>query len=372
MNDTQNQSRFLAICPKCSAHLKIKQQKLGKKVACPRCQHAFVASATIEPSGTTDLKRNGNHRAPAVESEERIDARCPACHCVLNVRKSFVGHQVRCRFCDEVFRVDASDDSVAHPENAASRTEPERLDVEDERERLFIADHLLVADCGGPKSDELEVRNGQPNASGPFEQASRSWETAAADDPAEQMTKDQPPNDEIRLLAERNATQGVGQVEAEHLRAEVKAVAVRLEAERREFQTELRRCQDQFADLQREHERLQEEHGRLREAYAFVRGGSSLSDPQDSPTAKFIQAEPARAGQDEMVLPVEMDTAEASGEALPTLDERRKADERQEELVGLHAQVADLRNQLADSEQRGREMAAVLGAMGIWPRPNRG
>src|ERR1700678_1740109 len=65
MNNAQTQ--FIAVCPACSASLKVSFNKLGQRIACPQCQRTFVAGEASLPEN----QRSGER--PAVPSKQADD-----------------------------------------------------------------------------------------------------------------------------------------------------------------------------------------------------------------------------------------------------------------------------------------------------------
>jgi DNA-directed RNA polymerase subunit M/transcription elongation factor TFIIS len=153
MNDAQTQ--FIAVCPACSASLKVGFNNLGQHIACPQCQRTFVAGEASLP----DNQRSGER--PAVPSKqpndhvERVDTVCPHCNATLHVRRAYVGNDVRCKYCDEVFRVRVAAKNQAN-------TEPDQPDhrqqsLQAEQEQLYVAHNLLQADHDRLKTECTEL-----------------------------------------------------------------------------------------------------------------------------------------------------------------------------------------------------------------------
>ena len=103
VNDAQSQ--FIAVCPECSTILKVNVNKLGQNVRCSQCHHTFIAGEAIDTGSRRSGGRADPSVAPATEQVERIDAVCPGCKASLHVRRAYIGNEVRCKYCDQVFKV---------------------------------------------------------------------------------------------------------------------------------------------------------------------------------------------------------------------------------------------------------------------------
>ena len=60
------QSLFIAVCPECSARMKVGVNKLGEHITCPQCHHRFVAGE----ESLTDNPRSGER--PAVPAKQEV------------------------------------------------------------------------------------------------------------------------------------------------------------------------------------------------------------------------------------------------------------------------------------------------------------
>ncbi len=131
MSDAQ--THFVAVCPHCSAGLKIRRAYIGQQVRCKRCDEVFVAEERPDGGGAVP----GETPIPPVEKVERIIATCPRCRTTLSVRRAYIGRQVRCKQCDEAFLVaDPSDIPPSAPsDNQAPADDGSAIDRE-ELERL--------------------------------------------------------------------------------------------------------------------------------------------------------------------------------------------------------------------------------------------
>lgn len=101
MSDAQ--THFLAHCPHCSAGLRIRRAYLGQQVKCKQCDQAFVAEeGPVEAGGVPG--ETPAMTSPAAQAD-RIVVTCPGCNATLNVRRAYIGRQVRCKQCDKPFLV---------------------------------------------------------------------------------------------------------------------------------------------------------------------------------------------------------------------------------------------------------------------------
>ncbi len=190
MIDTQ--THFIAACPHCSAGLKVRRAYLGQQVRCKQCNAVFTAEegpvGGEAVPGETRAWPGSNPSAPPVE---RIVVACPNCQAPLSVRRAYIGQQVRCKQCDEAFRVTdpggngpvgSSDDHAAAANGRGVdlkeldrlRGEVERLSAENQRlqseadrirsehgqvERLSAENQRLQSEVDRVRSEHGELRS---------------------------------------------------------------------------------------------------------------------------------------------------------------------------------------------------------------------
>ena len=142
MNDAQTQ--FIAVCPACSASLNVSFNKLGQHIAYPQCHHTFVAGEAFLPDNQRSSERPVVSPKQPNDPVDRIDAVCPHCNATLHVRRAYVGNDVRCKYCDEVFRVQAQVGTQISAE--LDQPDPRQKALQAEHEQLYVAHNLLQAD----------------------------------------------------------------------------------------------------------------------------------------------------------------------------------------------------------------------------------
>ena len=94
--------------------------------------------------------------AQANEEVERIDAECPGCKASLHVRRSYIGNDVRCKYCDQVFQV--RDPANIRSTTAQAQPGIEPVSLQSEHERLYVAHNLLQTDHERLKGECTELR----------------------------------------------------------------------------------------------------------------------------------------------------------------------------------------------------------------------
>ena len=139
MDDSQGQ--FIAVCPNCSAILRVSVNKLGQNVRCSQCHRTFVGGEALESVAQRSAQPPPQSQSDAVV--ERIDAVCPGCNATLHVRRAYIGNDVRCKHCESVFRVEAPAD--ARMRAAHDQSEARDKSLQAEHERLNVAYNLLEA-----------------------------------------------------------------------------------------------------------------------------------------------------------------------------------------------------------------------------------
>src|SRR5262245_40763273 len=100
------ESRFVALCPHCSAALKIRRVYIGQRVRCKPGTKACVAEEGQDLAAAGEAPTS-----PAVRADSVV-VTCPSCRGTLKVRQSDLGHRVECKQCHQEFLVtDAAEDS---------------------------------------------------------------------------------------------------------------------------------------------------------------------------------------------------------------------------------------------------------------------
>jgi chromosome segregation ATPase len=272
------QSHYFSHCPHCSAGLRIRRVYLGQQVLCKHCDQVFVALEGPDEGGGVP---GATPALPLpVGPDERIDVTCPNCNAALSVRRDCLGRQVRCKQCDLPF---------------------------------------VVADLPGPRPSGLEQDRFQAG-NGPDVQ-----------------------RDELQ----------------------------RLRSEREQICGENQRLQAARDQIRAEHERLQAAHGEIEAAH--VRLQASHADLRTADRALASEIEELRAAHDRIAaarnrLQAERDEAakDRAGLAAERDDHRARGDRLQAERDRLAANLGSIRGelgQIAPGEVR------VLAEERTWLRP---
>jgi predicted Zn finger-like uncharacterized protein len=102
------------ICPNpdCRMVSDVSEQHLGRKISCQHCQVIFVATKVgggDKPSQIkTRLVSESSEEASDSGSEangDTIEAMCPTCGAVFNLKADYQGKKVRCKKCENIFTV---------------------------------------------------------------------------------------------------------------------------------------------------------------------------------------------------------------------------------------------------------------------------
>ncbi len=154
MNDVQSQ--FIAVCPECSADLTVNFEKLGQHIACPQCHRTFVAGEASLPDNHRSVDKPAVPVNQAKSQVDRIDVVCTNCSATLRVRRAYIGNDVRCKYCDQVFRVRAAAGTQARTE--AEEPDRRQKSLQAEHEQLYVAHNLLQADHDRLKTEYTGLR----------------------------------------------------------------------------------------------------------------------------------------------------------------------------------------------------------------------
>lgn len=255
MNDAQSQ--FIAVCPGCSASLRVNFNKLGQHIACPQCHCTFVAGEANLPA----TQRSGERPAPASNQSDdhvdRIEATCPGCKATLHVRRVYIGNDVRCKYCDQVFQVRA-------PVETQRKTESEQLDprhesLQAEHEQLYVAHNLLQADHERLKTEHTELRKNLERVTAELDSMRAVVGSIAPEELGSLANERQSLADEVhRLRDEIHASQST-QSERDLLLAERQQWV----SERERADTERDLLAKQLAERDEHHAATRSEHERL-------------------------------------------------------------------------------------------------------------
>jgi len=102
------------VCPNpdCRMVSDLPDQYLGRQVACKHCKKVFVATAVGGGPKPSEIKTMLVTDPPAGAAESAsasrggtVEALCPTCGAVFNLKEDFLGKKVRCKKCEHVFTV---------------------------------------------------------------------------------------------------------------------------------------------------------------------------------------------------------------------------------------------------------------------------
>ena len=277
MNDAQTQ--FIAVCPACSANLKVSFNKLGQHIACPQCQRTFVAGEASLP----DNQRSGAR--PAVPSNqandhvERVDTVCPHCNATLHVRRAYVGNDVRCKYCDEVFRVRVAAENQ-------EKTEPDLPDhrqqsLQAEQEQLYVAHNLLQADHDRLKTECTELGENLQRVTTELETIRAALGTVSPEAVSSLESERQSLGAEVHRLRDEIRASLAAQSERDQLVAERQRWVSDLElahAERDALINQLRERDDRLEAARADHDRLHVERQTAMTEVDHLRAALAQSD----------------------------------------------------------------------------------------------
>ena len=428
MNDVQSQ--FIAVCPACSASMKVSFNKLGQHIDCPQCHRTFVAGEAFLPDNQRSGVRPGVPSNPPTEHVERIAAVCPNCNATLHVRRAYIGNDVRCKYCDEVFRVRAEAGTQA-------KTEPDQPDAREkalqtEHEQLNVAHNLLQADHDRLKTEYTELRENLRGVTAELEAIRAALGAVAPEEVGSLANERQSLSAEVHRLRDEIHASLATVSERDQLIAERQRWVSDLDlahAERDQLARQLTERQDQIEAARADHDRLSverqnalseidqlrlalaqrdeathNEHDQLRaevenlrrelevaeqchhaelerlndQVAALVEKHRRLEDEYelaqerrefDDLTSENLRRERLTGQPPVLGIVSEDSESQAASTGIPTPGGEPGATA--VELEALRAQVAELEQRLGESEQLHREMAAVLRGMGIHCRPTR-
>jgi predicted Zn finger-like uncharacterized protein len=284
--------RIVAVCPGCHATLSVRRAYVGSDVKCKNCGHIFpiapppdaqskpvedrkreelldehgllmalygppepkqdqleIEHGRLAPAqdeldeqlGPTTSERNAirtssGEQLPGPSAQrssraDRIDAVCPGCQTSLRVRRAYIGSDVKCKRCAQIFR-------VADPADSQSER------IEDSKHRHLLDEHgRLMAEHGQlrAKYDQLDVENGRL--------------TTAKNQLTEQLSCVTDEMNAIRAELDLLAPEGVRSLaeQREWLRTEVG----RLQEEHRSTHESCKQLQDRALELAEAQKRLE-------------------------------------------------------------------------------------------------------------------
>ncbi len=432
---TDAQTHIIAVCPACSASSKVSFNKLGQHIACPQCRRTFVAGEAFLPDNQRSGERPALPSNPGNDHVERIDAVCPNCHATLHVRRAYIGNDVRCKYCDEIFRVrsTASAQAITEPDQA----DPRQKVLQAEQEQLYVAHNLLQADHDRLKTEYTELRENLRRVTTELEAIRTALGTIAPEEVGSLANERQSLGEEVHRLRDEMSASLSTQLERDQLLAERQrwnSDLDRAHAERDLLARQLSERDDQLEAARADHDCLSAERNtalseidQLRIALAHSDGMAhgerdqlrlevdnlrreldraeqchraeldqlndqlaSLREQQRRLEDENDRAQERRGLDDQSSFASEdfrserstgqrpvlgILSAESESEANPSstdiVSSGGELSTTTAEIEGLRKQVAELGQRLDESEQLHREMAATLEGIGIRCWPTR-
>ena len=147
-----NSSRF---APGVGRLSRLSFDKIGQHIACPQCHRTFVAGEASMRDNPRSVERPDGSSSRSESRVDRIEAICPGCQAMLRVRRNYIGNDVICKGCKQVFQVQAPAETQATPE--LDQPDARQQELEAEHEQLNVTHKLLLAD-----HDRLERKRRVP------------------------------------------------------------------------------------------------------------------------------------------------------------------------------------------------------------------
>jgi predicted Zn finger-like uncharacterized protein len=147
------------VCPNADCRMvsDLPDEYLGRQVACKHCKQVFVATAVggAKPSETKTLLADN---APA-SAGGSVEALCPTCGAVFNLKSDYLGKKVRCKKCEHVFTVGGeakprSDDDGAGVQSRPGAVAKKSARDEDDDDRVSSRKDRAAARRGRDDDDD--------------------------------------------------------------------------------------------------------------------------------------------------------------------------------------------------------------------------
>lgn len=101
--------KIVTQCSNCQTKLKVDDEKIGKKVKCPKCATVFEV-APMDDAPKAAPQPAPKAAAPVSSSvPEKIIAQCTSCQAKLKVDAEKIGKKVKCPKCQTIFTVEDSE-----------------------------------------------------------------------------------------------------------------------------------------------------------------------------------------------------------------------------------------------------------------------
>ena len=377
MNDTQKQ--FIAVCPQCSTILRVGFNHLGRNVCCQQCHYTFVAGEAIDSAAEQAGGRMDGPSSAPPDQVDRIQAVCPSCKATLHVRRAYVGNQVRCKYCDQVFRVLVPAELQPKTEQNPPSDPSERLRAE--HEQLDVAHNLLMADHEQLKTEYDRLSDDLHRATTDLDALRAALGTIS---PAE-----------VRSLAEQRESLGAEvdrfrdelqalraeQTARDQLAAELEQRVAELDLANQTHQAERDRQCALLAALGERHRALEEQHQSVEELCEQYQDrnqelfeAKERLEVENHRLRESLESQPATwaGSRPELHLVSNETSQQPDPSRIAILDPAAGCSTSAAELDDVRAQLEELKQRLDEAQHLNGEMAAVLAGMGIRCRPNPG
>lgn len=101
--------KIVTQCSNCQTKLKVDDEKIGKKVKCPKCATVFVVAPADDAPKAAAPQPAPKAAAPAsapAAAPDKIVAQCTNCQAKLKVDTEKIGKKVKCPKCQTIFTVE--------------------------------------------------------------------------------------------------------------------------------------------------------------------------------------------------------------------------------------------------------------------------
>jgi predicted Zn finger-like uncharacterized protein len=427
MNETQ--THFIASCPYCSTQLRIRRGFAGQHVQCKHCNETFMAKETDGPATLSSGEVDPVRPLPPVSREDRVVVNCPSCQATLSIRRTYIGRQVRCKQCDEIFLASDSAEAIDlspegrldrdgdDTERAALQAEVDRISAENQRlrdehnslssarERASTESERLKAELDRQELEADRLRGAldrattdlegirahlgeiSPAAVRPLfeERASLIAEIDRLRDEIQVFRDEQSARDRTADEQDRRREEELNAARAERDRltgliAEREAELEGARAEPDRLNADRQRAMDEADQLRIERDRLRSEVENIRRSLDDLardhredlsRRDEQLREVAHARDSILVEGDQLRNEIDGLRRALE--DVEQSGKELRArsqelqadLDRSRSAPDSGDEVQAARDEIETLKRSLDVSDQLQREMAGILAGMGI-------
>jgi len=233
MNDSP--SRFVAVCPKCSASQMADISQLGAAIRCDHCKHTFRAGGANKTAAKRPGEDLGKPASQTADGVDRIAVVCPGCQATLKIRRAYIGNHVRCKHCDQAFVVK----DPARPQSQPAGSERETISV------MTLPPAGDRSDRPGTRAELQQLRAKHDRLQGAHEQLQVVYNLLEAKHDRLQVTCDRLAEDLGRVTAELDTIRaGLGTISPQEVRP--------LAEERESLRAEVTRLREEIQFLRAE------------------------------------------------------------------------------------------------------------------------